>query len=262
MQRGRAIWTTCPAPDPEARCRLFCLPYAGAGASIFRGWPAALRGVAELWPVHLPGRERRLSDRAPDTVVALAGEVARGLAACLDRPFVLFGHSMGGLLSFEVARQLRRLDLPLPRALLVSGYGGPHLPDTRPRIHALPDAAFLEAIGALDGTPEDVLANTELMALLLSLLRADFRMVETYRFQPGVPLDMPIHVYGGRDDKDAPRKALEAWSAQTTGPATVTLFEGGHFYLKDEAAALLSRLRRDILALAAAPEPAGSRLRG
>ena len=252
-----SLWATCPVPDPQAGCRMFCLPYAGAGASIYRAWPAALRGEAEVWPVHLPGRERRLSDPPADTVQALATQTARGSAGDLDRPFVLFGHSMGALLAFEVARALRRAALPQPLALLVSGYGGPHLPDTRPPIHALPDDAFKEAVAALDGTPADVIANDELMALLLPLLRADFRLVETYRTRPEPPLDLPIHIYAGCRDRDTPQDALEAWGDCTRAGTTITLFEGGHFYLRDAAPALLDQLRGDLRTLTA--PPAGQR---
>ena len=248
------LWATCPVADPQAGCRMFCLPYAGAGASIYRAWPSALRGVAEVWPVHLPGRERRLSDPPAASVQALATQTARGIANNLDRPFVLFGHSMGALLAFEVTRALRRLALPQPLALLVSGYGGPHLPDTRPPIHALPDDSFKEAVAALDGTPADVIANDELMALLLPLLRADFRLVETYRTRPEPPLDMPIHIYAGRSDRDTPPDTLAAWDDCTYAGTTINLFEGGHFYLRDAAAALLDQLRNDICRLTAPPE--------
>ena len=228
---------------------MFCLPYAGAGASIYRAWPDVLRDVAEVWPVHLPGRERRLSERPIDSVQALATQIARGIAPFLDRPFMLFGHSMGALISFEVTRALRRLGLPPPEALLVSGYGGPHLPDTRPPIHALPDNAFQDGVVALDGTPGEVIANDELMALLLPLLRADFRLVETYRWQPEAPLDLPIRVYAGRADRDTPPEALEAWQDCTTAPLSVTLFDGGHFYVRDQAPTLLEHLRRDVCTL-------------
>ncbi|WP_299612634.1 alpha/beta fold hydrolase [uncultured Tateyamaria sp.] len=238
-------------PDPSAGCRMFCLPYAGAGASIYRGWPSALRTTAEVWPVHLPGRERRLSERPIDTVQELATQTAKGIAGYLDRPFVLFGHSMGALISFELARALRRLGLRQPEALLVSGYGGPHLPDTRPPIHGLPDADFKQAVGALDGTPKDVFANAELMDLLLPLLRADFKLVETYTCRAEPPLDIPICVYAGEDDRDTPPDALEAWATCTNAPTSRTMFDGGHFYLRDHATALLDQVHRDVQTLTA-----------
>lgn len=230
---------------------MFCLPYAGAGASIFRAWPDALRDVAEVWPVHLPGRERRLSDPLGPSVQALATRTAKGIAEHLDRPFVVFGHSMGALVGFEVTRALRRLGLPMPAALIVSGYGGPQLPDARPPIHALPDADFKDALGALDGTPADVFANVELMALLLPLLRADFKLVETYRFQPEPPLDIPICVYAGQHDQDTPPEALDGWKDCTNGPISFTMFDGGHFYLRDNTAPLSDQVCHDIETLMA-----------
>ena len=235
-------------PDTQARCRMFCLPYAGAGASIYRDWPAALCDVAEVWPIHLPGRERRLSDPPAASVQALAAQTAKGIAPFLDRPFVLFGHSMGALLGFEVARALRQLGLPQPEVLFVSGFGGPRLPDTRPPIHTLPDPDFRDAVAALDGTPSDVIANDELMALLLPLLRADFQLVETYRCLRQAPLDIPIQIYAGRNDRDTPRDALEAWSDCTTARTEIAMFDGGHFYLRDQATAVWDRVRRDLAA--------------
>lgn len=247
----RSIWANCPMPDVNARSRLFCLPYAGAGASIYRAWPGALRNAAEVWPVHLPGRERRLSDPAAETIENLATRTAKGIAAHLDRPFVLFGHSMGALICYEVARALRRLGLRQPDALMLSGYGGPHLPDNRPPIHALPDEAFKDAVAALDGTPRDVMDHDELMELLLPLLRADFKLVETYRHRSEAPLDVPIFVYAGRDDRDTPQEALEGWAHCTNRPVSITVFDGGHFYVRDHAKALMDQIRQDLMSLTA-----------
>lgn len=245
----RSSWANCPTPDLNAGHQLFCIPYAGAGASIYRAWPGALRNAAEVWPVHLPGRERRLSEPPAATIQNLATLTARGIAAHFDRPFVLFGHSMGALISYEVARALRHLGLRQPDALLVSGYGGPHLPDTRSPIHSLPDAAFKDAVVALDGTPQDVIENIELMELLLPLLRADFKLVETYEHGSEAPLDVPIFVYAGSNDRDTPQEALDGWVHSTSRPVSITLFDGGHWYLRDHATALVDQIRRDLQTL-------------
>lgn len=245
----RSIWASCPKPDFNAGYRLFCFPYAGSGASIYRAWPDALRNAAEVWPVHLPGRERRLSDPPAETVQGLAIQTAKGIAEHLDRPFVLFGHSMGALICYEVALTLRRFGLREPDALFVSGYGGPHLPDTRSPIHTLPDSAFKDAVAALNGTPQDVIESVELMELLLPLLRADFKLVETYENRSDAPLDLPIFVYSGRDDRDTPQEALDGWSHCTRRPVSIKLFDGGHFYLHDHAMALTNQIRRDLQSL-------------
>lgn len=244
---SRGDWASCPVPSPTAKARLFCLPYAGSGASIYRGWPEALAPTIEVWPVHLPGRERRLSEPALGSIHAIATQAASGLAPLLDRPYALFGHSMGALISFELTRVLRRGGYALPRALLVSGYGGPHCEQRRPPIYDLPDQEFKAALLALNGTARDVMANAELMDLLLPLMRTDFQAVETYHVTEEPPFDIPIRVYSGRDDAETPLEQLTEWGRQTAAGSRVTLFDGDHFYLRQHGAALRAQLRKDLL---------------
>ncbi|MCP5091517.1 MAG: thioesterase [Gammaproteobacteria bacterium] len=241
-----SAWASCPLPCPSAKTRLFCLPYAGSGASIYRDWPEALAPEIEVWPVHLPGRERRLSESPLASIQKLAEHAASGMAPLLGRRYALFGHSMGALISFEITRALRRAGHSLPQALLVSGYGGPHCGDRRAPIHGLPDDEFKGEIQVLNGTPADVIANAELMDLLLPLLRADFQAVETYDFTEEAPFDLPIHVYCGRDDHETPIEQLAQWDCHTTVGSRVTLFEGDHFYLRQSGAALRAQLCKDL----------------
>ena len=241
-----SAWASCPLPCLGARIRLFCLPYAGSGASIYRDWPEMLAPEIEVWPVHLPGRERRLSESPLASIQAIADHAASGLAPLLDRSYAFFGHSMGALISFEITRALRRAGHSMPRALLVSGYGGPHCRDRRPPIHCLPDDEFKEGIQVLNGTPPGVIANAELMDLLLPLLRADFQAVETYDFTEEPPFDLPIRVYCGRDDHETPKEQLAQWDRHTTAGSRVTLFDGDHFYLRQSGTALRTQLRKDL----------------
>jgi medium-chain acyl-[acyl-carrier-protein] hydrolase len=239
-------WASCPRPCLGAETRLFCLPYAGSGASIYRDWPKTLAPGIEVWPVHLPGRERRISESPLTSIQAIADHATPGLIPLLDRPYAFFGHSMGALISFEVTRALRRAGHSMPRALLVSGFGGPHCGDRRPPIHHLPDDEFKEAIQVLNGTPPDVIANVELMDLLLPLLRADFQAVETYDFTEEPPFDLPIRVYCGRDDHETPVEQLAQWDRHTTAGSRVTLFDGDHFYLRQSGAELRAKLHKDL----------------
>lgn len=239
-------WANCALPCPSARVRLFCLPYAGSGASIYRDWPETLAPVIEVWPVHLPGRERRISEPPLTSIKAIASHATSGLAPLLDEPYAFFGHSMGALISFEITRALRRAGHSMPRALLVSGYGGPHCEDLRPPIHHLPDHEFKEAIQVLNGTPPDVIANAELMDILLPLLRADFQAVETYDYTEEPPLDLPIRVYCGRDDHETPAEQLVEWDRHTTTESRVTLFDGDHFYLRQSGAAIRAQVHKDL----------------
>jgi medium-chain acyl-[acyl-carrier-protein] hydrolase len=164
----------------------------------------------------------------------------------LDRPFVFFGHSLGGLLAFELARELRRRHDLLPVHLFVSGSSAPSLPYPRPPIHALPDTEFLEELRQFSGTSEEVLAHHELMALLLPALRADFAIRETYVYADEPPLDCPISAYGGVRDDRVGRDRLEAWADQTSRAFSLTVFPGDHFFLNTARPRLLQTISREL----------------
>jgi medium-chain acyl-[acyl-carrier-protein] hydrolase len=185
----------------------------------------------------------------------LVETLTTALSAYLDKPFACFGHSLGGLLSFELARELRRRANPLPRCLFISGRGAPHLPilrfsdgdAMRSPIHGIPDSAFIAELQRLNGTPEIVLQHQELMQLLLPTIRADFELFETYVYQPEPPLDCPIVAFGGLQDSEATKETLEAWQAQTQGYFRLQMFPGNHFFLQTAQALLLSALTQHLM---------------
>src|SRR5205814_4666171 len=184
-------WIQYYQSKPQACLRLFCFPYAGGGASIFRTWSENLPPEIEACPIQLPGRESRLLEAPFSQLFSLIEPVAQALLPYLDMPCAFFGHSMGALVSFELARYLRRQHGLSPVHLFVSGRRAPQLSDPDPPIHPLPEAEFLEELRSLKGTPEEVLQNTELLQLLLPLLRADFAVCETYAYAPETPLLCP-----------------------------------------------------------------------
>lgn len=230
---------TTPFPRPTATIKLFCFPPAGAGASLFHGWAEALPSLTEVSAVHLPGREVRIAELPFTRMGVLVEAVSREVERVADRPFALFGHSLGGWVAFELARRLRAAGGPTPSLLLVAGCGAPHVAEPNPRIHHLPDAEFLEAVQTLNGIPEAALSHPELIELMLPTLRADFTVYETYRYDEAPALACPITAFGGREDPRVPRPALEAWSAQTTGRFELRMFDGDHFFLNTARADLL-----------------------
>jgi medium-chain acyl-[acyl-carrier-protein] hydrolase len=161
-------WITCPTPHPEAQVRLFCLPFAGGGASIFRTWGRALPPTVEVCPVQLPGRENRLREPPYTDIQALAERLANQIHPYAQKPFALFGHSMGALLAFELTRTLRRQDGPMPRALFLSAHRAAHLPLRRQPLHGLPDPEFIQGVRRLGGTPAGVFEHKELLEITLS----------------------------------------------------------------------------------------------
>lgn len=228
-------WVKIFEPRPEAELRMFAFPYAGGGASIYRLWPRSLPETVELVAVQLPGRESRWRDPAFRDLETLVAEAMEALRPHMDRPFVFFGHSMGGAISHELARALRAADAPMPRQLFVSGRPAPRAEDDGEDIHDLPRDEFIKRLRDYAGTPEEVLQNEELMALVEPLVRADFAVCETYEFDPErPPLDLPVTVYGGTGDDEVPREHLELWRQETTGDFRLHMLDGGHFFLNEE----------------------------
>ena len=235
-------WVTCPTPRPHAKLRLFCFHYAGGGALSFRNWSAELPATIEVCPIQLPGREKRLREPAFTRLEPLIQALTSSILPFLDQPFACFGHSMGGLIAFELARHIRRHYGLHPSHLFISGCRAPQIPRIELPIHALPDAEFLEELRRLNGTPEAVIADTELMKLLLPTLRADFALNETYIYQNEPPLDCPITVFGGLQDPDINRDQLAAWRSQTRAAFSLHMLPGDHFFLHQERSLLVKLL--------------------
>jgi medium-chain acyl-[acyl-carrier-protein] hydrolase len=238
-------WITCPKPLPQAALRLFCFPYAGAGASAFRAWADDLPPTIELCPIQLPGRENQLKQPPFTNLLRLSQTLA--LLPYLDRPFVFLGHSMGALVSFEVIRQLRRQQAPLPLQLVVSGRRAPQIPHRVPAIHQLSDDGFIAALQQFGGTSPVVWQNAELRQLFLPVLRADFAMLETYIYRPEAPIDCPISAFGGRQDPETLGDNLSAWRDQTSRHFSLRLFPGGHFFIKHDREGFLQALEHRLM---------------
>ena len=230
----------------DARMRFFCLPHAGAGASAYRAWSQELPADLQLCAVQLPGRENRLNERSIDSTTKLVPELLGGIRAYLDRPFALFGHSMGALVAFELTRELRRLGLPQPRHLFLSAHRAPHLPGLFPHVHALSRPEFIAELRRLEGTPDEVLAHEELMQIAEPILRADFKLCETYEYVQGEPLDMPLSIFGGVDDPNVQPAVLEPWREHTRASIRLRIFPGGHLYPQQARAELVSAILSDL----------------
>jgi medium-chain acyl-[acyl-carrier-protein] hydrolase len=230
----------------NTRLRLFCFPYAGGGASIFREWPAELPPGIQVCPVQLPGRESRWGEAPFTRLSSLVETLANVLHPLLNVPFALFGHSMGALISFELARRLRRDTGEVPVHVFVSAARAPQIPDPWPPIHQLPDSEFANQLVRFNGIPAEVLQNAELMRMVLPTLRADFTLYETYVHQPEEPLSCPLSAYGGRQDSRVPAVHVAGWRAQTRGAFAFRGFPGDHFFLFNARRQLLRDLSAEL----------------
>lgn len=238
-------WITTPRPNPQATHRLFCFSYAGGGTSFFSRWVDSLPHHLELCPIRLPGRESRLAETPYTSVSAIIPPLAQALRPFLtEKSFSFFGHSLGGFIAFELARHLRQHNAPQPQKLLISGTRAPHLLDDEDPIYHLPHDDFIAALRRLNGTPEAVLQNQELLALVLPCLRADFKASETYAYIPAPPLAMPIVTFGGTADPKATPTQLQAWAQHTTATTQHHLLHGDHFFIHSQKDALLQHLSK------------------
>jgi surfactin synthase thioesterase subunit len=238
-------------PRAAPRYRLLCVPYAGAGTAAYRDFAEVLPPWLEVWAVRLPARENRVAEPPltdlTSVVTALVDEFAHDDPFGREPlPYALFGHSMGALVCFELARALRRGGLPEPAHLAVSGRRAPRIPDELPSIHRLPMPRFLDEVRRLGGIPERLLAEPELMALLAPALRADFAVCETYRHADEPPLPYGISAFGGRADPTTTPEQLELWREETSAEFTIRLHPGDHFFLHAHHRQILADLCRDL----------------
>jgi medium-chain acyl-[acyl-carrier-protein] hydrolase len=230
-------------PRPAARLRLFCFPYAGAGAGAYRDWPELLPSDIEVAAVQLPGREWRIQEDPLLDMRELAADALQAIKPMLDKPFALLGISMGGTLIFELARLLRESGGPLPVCLMPLAIGAPHLPETK-LFHNLPDDELIAEVSNFGVLSEEVTQHPELLEMLLPVLRADCTAHETYSYADAEPFDFPIWVYAGYGDELITRERLDAWSMHTSAASRVHMLPGGHLFVDEMPDLLIQSMAR------------------
>ncbi|MFB6507272.1 MULTISPECIES: thioesterase II family protein [unclassified Streptomyces] len=245
------LWIRRFHPAPEKPIRLVCLPHAGGTASYFFRYSQILAATADVLTIQYPGRQDRRHEPPLTTVSALADRIHRVLAPYHDRPLVLFGHSMGGILGFELARRMEREGRP-PSGLIVSGRRAPDI-YAADNVHTRGDEALIAEMGTLSGTAPGVLADEEILRMVLPAMRADFKAIETYRYRPdgeGPALDCPLSVLTGASDPRVTLEQARAWRQFTNGPFTFRSFPGGHFFLTPQQDAVTAAIAQDLASLA------------
>jgi len=242
-----STWFVCPQSNPRAEARSFFFPYAGGGPAAFSKWIADLPHELEGWVAHYPGRGSRHREPPIRDLASLAASLSQAIQPLLDRPFFFFGHSLGALVAFELARLLRHNNLHQPKILFVSACGAPHLPDPHPVIHALPDTEFLEAVKGFNGLPSEFLDLPEALQLLLPTLRADLEAMESFHYaEEEHPLSSPIVVFGGLDDPRVSRERLEGWSSHTNSGFKSHYFPGDHFFLNTARESIIASIAAEM----------------
>lgn len=232
--------------SPTIRCRLFCFPYAGGSAALFAQWRSFAPPWLGVYAAELPGRGRRMMETPYRSASTAAEACAAVFEQASDKPFALFGHSMGALIAFEAARRFRASRKAQPASLFVSGCRAPHRLAPDRGTYRLADAAFAQELRRLGGTPDELLSNPELRSLLFPALRADFELSQTYRFEPGAPLTCPVHAFCGASDPESPQEFMQAWRETTLGPFSLSCFDGDHFFLRVHAKAIVQSIAQAV----------------
>ncbi|GAA2695484.1 thioesterase II family protein [Nonomuraea recticatena] len=242
-------WVSLPCPRPEAAIRLFCLPYAGGGSVEYQQWADLLPATVEVAPVHLPGRERRIRQQPYTVMKELVADLADGLEPYLDRPYALFGYSLGAWVAFEVARELRRRvvyrGFEQPRALLLAAAGPPDLPRD-PTTYDLPDPALVARMERLGGTDGMIVDDPRLLAVVLPKLRADLQVADTYTPIEEPALPYPIRAFTGDADGLVSPEQARAWQWHTDEDFRMRVLPGGHFFMHERRAELLRFIVQDL----------------
>jgi medium-chain acyl-[acyl-carrier-protein] hydrolase len=243
-------WFVCNQANPSAETRLFLFPYAGGGPAAFGKWFAERPNSIERWVVHYPGRGSRYHEPPINNIPSLVGALSKAIQPFLDRALVFFGHSLGALVAYELVRHLRQCGLPQPKILFVSACSAPHLLDPHPPIHALPDSEFLKSLQKLNGIPSELLHQSDVIQLLLPILRADFEAIESYLYRPDeLPLNCPIIAFGGLGDPRVSRERLEGWASHTASSFKSQYFPGDHFFINTARESIVASINAEIKAL-------------
>ena len=246
VPNSASTWFEHLSRGKEPALRVFFFPYAGGSADVYRSWRRWIPEQIDVCLVHLPGRGKNIKQPAFKRLIPLVNEIANRIDHETRIPYVLYGHSMGAVISFELSRELFRRHGNGPKHLFVSGRVAPQWPPDEITFN-LPHDKFLDKLKNLNGTPREVLENPELMQLFSSILRADFEIVQTYEYQLGEPLPCPITVYGGLEDEHVPSESCHAWGKQTSAGYKVRMFKGDHFFIRNPGPEFINAFQRDLL---------------
>jgi medium-chain acyl-[acyl-carrier-protein] hydrolase len=240
------VWFQRNPMSNRKRINLFCFPYAGGTASIYRSWVGQFPPAVNVIPVELPGRGGRLNEPLFSSLPPLINVLVEDILPLRDSPFAFFGHSMGAIIAYELARHLHCGYANGPQRLFVSGSRAPQIPYPDPITYNLPKDELIEDLRKLGGTPKEVLDNMELMDVVLPLLRADFQLNQTYKYVSGAKLRCPIIAYGGLADSDVTHDLITPWQGLTTSRFEAHMLPGDHFFLRSSQSLLLELLMRDL----------------
>lgn len=225
--------------NPDASIRLFCFHHSGGGASTYYPWRDYLSFHIEMISIQLPGRENRFTEPLNNNVQDIAFQLSEKFFIYKDKPFFVFGHSLGGLIAFEFIKAVNQLYSLYPRHMIVSAIKAPHLPLRRKNLSQLDNNTLKKELKIYNGIDERILNDTDLLELFLPIIRNDFSIYENYSFLDVGPLPCDLLVLSGDQDQTVNQEEILAWSKYTTGKFEHMSFSGKHFFIKDHKEKLL-----------------------
>ena len=219
-----------PKIKPNASLRLFCFPYAGGSSATYMPWSNLLPPDVELAVIQMPGRGARLAETPYQTMNELVQDLLAAFEGVRHKPFIFYGHSMGARVAYELMLKLYRFHYHLPVHFIASGSVAPFVPREEQTYH-LPDDQFIEKLATLNGTPKEVLANPELMQLMLPALRADFKIIDTYCNKNKLVTPTRLTVLAGDQDNEVEQEELEGWFQLFESNTGINWISGDHFFV-------------------------------
>ncbi|MEV6233294.1 alpha/beta fold hydrolase [Saccharopolyspora shandongensis] len=239
-------WVRRFKPLSDSRARLVCFPHAGGSASYFLRLARRLVPAVETLSVQYPGRQERRREPFCTSISELADGIFEALLPQLVEPYAFFGHSMGSILAFEVARRFERSAGSAPVRIFASARPAP---STRGRgdVHLLDDATLLGEMKRLGGTDPRVLEDGDLLSVILPVVRADYQAIGTYACPAGASVRCPVTAMIGDSDPVATADEALVWREHTTGGFDLAAYPGGHFYIDEN----IDRVAGDITAVLA-----------
>lgn len=241
MKAAPNPWFRLEGKRERPALRLFCFPYAGGGPSVFAGWADRLPASVEVVGVRLPGRENRFRERPYRAWAPLLEDLEALMRGVADLPFAFFGHSLGGRIAYELAKRLGEAGCRVPDQVIVSGCRAPGVAQRGPLMHAMTTPDLRRRLEEMQGVPQEILGDDRIMNLLEPMLRADLELAEIWA-PPPVPIPSPIAALCGARDRIDPPEVMRPWSGATSGGFDYLEFEGGHFFIHDNATAVLAAI--------------------
>lgn len=240
-------WISYPKPNREARLKLFCFPYAGSsGIVTYKHFADNLIDDIEICPIELPGRGFRLIEPLLDNIHEIVNQLHPEILPHLNKQFAFFGHSMGALISFELAKKLSKENGKVPGILYVSAHRAPNISERQIIFHTLAYDDLLIQLKKNNGMMDEVLNNKELLELVLPIIKNDYKVCETYKLETDTKLDCPITAFGGKQDSDVNEEHLKGWANFTNLAFNLKIFDGDHFFIIKERKSFLKIFNEQI----------------